>query len=150
MHGHLTDMEKMLNKLTHRCKHWDKIFEQYNVNNYQYIDECRILHENPIHFIDSRGQVHETPLQFIAEYGTVYDDLDYDSNTVAANPKHKCYASMRPRRKYPYIKRNQTYFSRREMSSNTAAIPPITPNNNESCKAEEISKLQNYRNDSVI
>jgi hypothetical protein len=81
MHGHLTDMEKTLDKLTQRCKHWDSIFEQYKVSNFQYIDESGILHETPMQFVDSRGQVHQSPLQFIAEYGTVYDDLDYDSKT---------------------------------------------------------------------
>jgi hypothetical protein len=96
LHSHLTDMEKMLDKLTQRCKHWDKIFEQYNIRNYQNIDLCGILHESPMQFIDSRGQVHQSPLQFIAEYGTVYDDLDYDSKLVGANQKYKCYQLLTP------------------------------------------------------
>jgi hypothetical protein len=75
------------------------------VNNYHYIDECGILHDKLVQFIDPKGQVHEKPLQFVAEYGTVYDDLDYDSHTTAAHTKHKCYGSMTPRRRHPYVKR---------------------------------------------
>jgi hypothetical protein len=62
MHGHLTDMERTLDKLTQQCKHWDTIFEQYKVSNFQYIDESGILHEKPLQFIDSRSQVHQCPL----------------------------------------------------------------------------------------
>jgi hypothetical protein len=77
-------MEKALDKLNQRCKHRDKVFEQYNINNYQYIDKCGILHESLTQFINNRGQVHKSPLQFMAEYGTVYDDLDYKSKLVEA------------------------------------------------------------------
>lgn len=68
IHDHLPDMEKTLNKRSEKHKYWDKIFEQYNINNYQYIDQFGVLHKPPMQFIDSTGRVYDTPLHFLADF----------------------------------------------------------------------------------
>jgi hypothetical protein len=73
------DMKRTKNKLSEKQKHWNNVFEQYNIINYQYVDHCGILHEAPIQFIDDGGRVHGTPKQYLAEVVAEVDD------------KHKCY-----------------------------------------------------------
>lgn len=83
-------MEYTINKLSGKCQHWDKIFEQYNINNYQYVDQFRVLHESPMQFVDATGTVHGTPLHYLAKFGTAYINLEYQSQVVQADDTHKC------------------------------------------------------------
>jgi hypothetical protein len=42
-------------------------------------------------YVDSNGVAHTSPLQFVAPFGTVYNDLNYESDTMEADEKYKCY-----------------------------------------------------------
>ena len=85
----VNEIAKAIEKLSVHCKHWDQVYQQYHVNNYHYIDSHGILHEDVMQYVDSDGVAHTSPLQFVAPFGTVYNDLNYESDTMEADEKYK-------------------------------------------------------------
>jgi hypothetical protein len=140
------EIAKTIDKLRDRRKHWDQVYQQYHVNNYHCIDSNGILHEDVTHYVDCDGVAHTRPLQFVAPFGTVYNDLNYESDTMAANDKHKCYRSISPRRRVPHVRRAQKYFEKKRMSF-LAATHDNNARTHHYDEAKEISRLKKELND---
>lgn len=61
-----------IDKLRKQRKHWDQAYQQYPLNNYQYIDSQGILHESTLQYLDTQGRVHAAPMHFFDTEGKVH------------------------------------------------------------------------------
>lgn len=139
------EISTTMDKIHEQCKHWDQAYQQYQVNNYLYIDSQGIVHKNTIQYLDNHGRVHTTPMQYVDTEGKLhtYEQLINSSQPFKLQPvddKHRCYRKMLPCHRNPNLEQTQKYFQRRKLSY-IAARQRAVPHDKYD-KDEEISKLQ--------
>lgn len=130
--------------------HWDQAYQQYQLNNYRYIDSQGILHENTLQYLDAQGRVHAAPMHFFDTEGRVHakeylDEIEEIFEPQPVQEKYMCYRGMSPRRKNPNVKRVQKYVQRKKLSY--IAANRNRKSNNHHDEDAEISELQKQLND---
>ncbi len=131
-------------------KHWDQVYEQYQLNNYLYIDSQGILHEDTLQYVDNYGQVHYSQMHFLDADGIVHQQPDAPEEAFepqSVECKYKCYCELSPWRKRPNVKRAKKYFLKKKLSYTAAKQAPTSYVNYD--EHAEISRLLKKVSDQI-